>query len=589
MSDASQTSKFKVDPRITEILGESYRSSEQALKELVDNAWDADATRIAITLPDPMTQDPVILVDNGSGMTPGEVQQEYLHVGRNRRMNRGERTKGLNRLVKGQKGIGKFAGLMVADLMQLETTARNIVASFGLRRSDILGAGRDLEEIEIPVTSEAASNSKAGTTIALSDLHQNLAFPNPDKMRALLIREYGREDDVEILINGQPITVSDVPGKNFEKDIPFESGGKAKLKFTVADGKRNVRDAGIAVRIGGKIIGKPQDFGLREDELVPKNLLGKVYGEVELEDVDLACVTADNGGFVENHRTYQELTEQVSVEVKTGLEEARGAEMRAAKARFQKTINRRLEKLPENRRAFANRALDKVLQKFYLEDEEKFGSIISVVLDALEIEPYWKIIERLDAAKTGDVHSLADALMEFGIADLSVIGRQAISRNRILDDFQRLVEDTKTKEADVHRVLESNLWMLDIHGKLISSNETLKKIVEDYMDGKYQGDRASKRPDLLAAHEMSGHTTIVELKRPDHTINRDDENQAIKYRDDLQKQFQQISILLIGKGKIDTMSAINEREHIEILSYRELISRARSRLTWLIRELKMAE
>ena len=31
---------------------------------------------------------------------------------------------------------------------------------------------------------------------------------------------------------------------------------------------------------------------------------------------------------------------------------------------------------------------------------------------------------------------------------------------------------------------------------------------------------------------------------------------------------------------------INEREHIEIVSYRELISRARSRLTWLINELK---
>ena len=170
-----------------------------------------------------------------------------------------------------------------------------------------------------------------------------------------------------------------------------------------------------------------------------------------------------------------------------------------------------------------------------------------------------------------------------------MIGRQAISRNRILDDFQRLVDNPKTKEADVHRVLESNLWMLDIHGKLISSNETLKKTVEEYLNGKYQGDRASKRPDLLAAHDMSGHTTIVELKRPDHTINRDDENQAIKYRDDLQNQFQRISIMLIGKGKIDTMNAINDREHIEILSYRELVSRSRSRLTWLINELKTTQ
>jgi len=52
-----QENLFRVDPRIAEILGESYRSSEQALKELVDNAWDAAATRVEIKLPDPMEVD----------------------------------------------------------------------------------------------------------------------------------------------------------------------------------------------------------------------------------------------------------------------------------------------------------------------------------------------------------------------------------------------------------------------------------------------------------------------------------------------------------------------------------------------------
>jgi|GEM_PF-3469623 hypothetical protein len=47
--------KFRVDPQITEVLGEGYRTSEQAIKELVDNAWDADAESIEITLPEPMT------------------------------------------------------------------------------------------------------------------------------------------------------------------------------------------------------------------------------------------------------------------------------------------------------------------------------------------------------------------------------------------------------------------------------------------------------------------------------------------------------------------------------------------------------
>jgi hypothetical protein len=35
---------FSVDTKLTRLLGETY-SSEVALKELVDNAWDADARK----------------------------------------------------------------------------------------------------------------------------------------------------------------------------------------------------------------------------------------------------------------------------------------------------------------------------------------------------------------------------------------------------------------------------------------------------------------------------------------------------------------------------------------------------------------
>src|SRR5690606_38566362 len=74
------TARFKVDPRLATLLGEGYRSSEHALKELVDNAWDADAAHVSITLPAPMSADPIVIVDDGSGMTEAEVRGEYLVV-----------------------------------------------------------------------------------------------------------------------------------------------------------------------------------------------------------------------------------------------------------------------------------------------------------------------------------------------------------------------------------------------------------------------------------------------------------------------------------------------------------------------------
>jgi DNA mismatch repair ATPase MutL len=58
-------SHFSVNPKLAALLGEGYRSSEQALKELVDNAWDADATVVSISLPDPLSGDPIVIHDSG--------------------------------------------------------------------------------------------------------------------------------------------------------------------------------------------------------------------------------------------------------------------------------------------------------------------------------------------------------------------------------------------------------------------------------------------------------------------------------------------------------------------------------------------
>ena len=140
----SEKANFKVDPRLASLLGETYRSTEHAVKELVDNAWDADAPTISITLPDPMTANPIVIEDTGCGMTEQELRNEYLVVANDRRSRKGDRTKQLKRLVKGRKGIGKFAGLMVANVMEIETTARGKTTRVVIAKEDLPNASRDL-------------------------------------------------------------------------------------------------------------------------------------------------------------------------------------------------------------------------------------------------------------------------------------------------------------------------------------------------------------------------------------------------------------------------------------------------------------
>ena len=107
-----KTTNFVVEGRLTQLLAENYITVEHALKELVDNAWDADATNVLITLPQSLDDSErfISIVDDGNGMSEDAVTNEYMRIARDRVSSKGDRTEVKKRLVKGRKGIGKFAG-----------------------------------------------------------------------------------------------------------------------------------------------------------------------------------------------------------------------------------------------------------------------------------------------------------------------------------------------------------------------------------------------------------------------------------------------------------------------------------------------
>ena len=581
----SDKANFKVDPRLASLLGETYRSTEHAVKELVDNAWDADAPTIFITLPDPMTANPIVIEDTGSGMTEQELRNEYLVVANDRRSRKGDRTKQLKRLVKGRKGIGKFAGLMVANVMEIETTARGKTTRVVIAKEDLLNASRDLERINLPLTVTPAAEGVSGTKVTLSSLSDRFEFPLPERLKTLLMTEYGREEDVRISVNGVPLGLDDLPGEKFQADENLAEAGTVKLNFKVSDGTKSLKQAGIALRVGGKIVGKPGFFGLEDDPEIPPKLLKKVYGEVEADGLS-ESVTADWGDIVENSKAFHALKPVVQAHLKNAVEEVYKREVNLQRARIQRQINLRLAEMPEHRRRFAQVALEKVMKRFYGESEEKVETVASVILDAFEKDEYWLVLKQIDESKGGDVETFASALEVFGLLDMALMANQAKSRLKVLDHLDDLVRNPATLEKNVHSVIERNLWVLGYDHSLISSNKTLARTIEEYTSVKFTGDRASKRPDLFLAQNLRGGFLLIEFKRPSKPIDRADQTQAQEYRDDLEKKFGDIQILLLGKERDVSASAKNDPPNLEVFGYEALISTARTQLDWLLNELK---
>jgi hypothetical protein len=135
--------------------------------------------------------------------------------------------------------------------------------------------------------------------------------------------------------------------------------------------------------------------------------------------------------------------------------------------------------------------------------------------------------------------------------------------------------------------LQGSLWIFGAEYSLFSSNQTLKKQVEDYLAIKYKGDLANKRPDLLLNENLAGEYLLIEFKRPSHPLNFNDYQQATSYRNEFRKHTdKQIRVLLIGDGRSSDFPNVNSREPlVSALVMTEVISTARRQLDWLLKHL----
>lgn len=575
---------FSVDARLTRLLGETYRSSEVAIKELVDNAWDADATNVWITLPSPMSAETLTVIDDGTGMTVAEVLSEYLNIASDKRGRTGDRTGLYRRTIKGRKGIGKFAGLTIANKMLVEAVARGRKCTLLIDKKALVDQGDDLEAVPLPFSDETAESQRAGVKITLTELDNRLNFPTADRLREVLVREYGREDNFRVHVNGLPLSVKDVPGPTKESTVLLPTAGSVRLHFTIAEGKRAPKSPGIVLKVDGKAVGRPTLFGLDDDEEIPPNLLKRLYGEVHLTGME-DQVTADWGAVIENSKALQEAEEYVRAEVKEELKVTRAKDMNLQKARIQRQINNRLQGLPEYRRSYAQNALNRILMRFYGESEERISTIVGVALDAMEQDAYWQVLEQIGRASHGDITEFAESLEQFGLLELSTIAAQANNRRRFLDYLDQLVSNPDTLEKQAHTAMASNLWILGRKYSMMSSNETLRTIVERYCHTKFTGPRHSQRPDLLLSQDYGETYLLIEFKRPSHDISRDDISQAEQYRDELSSKLSsrtRMDLLLIGRGRVETLNTNNLLENISIHSYASIISTARNEINWLI-------
>src|SRR6266446_1271163 len=109
-----------IDPSILRELSGVYKPFVKAFKELVSNAFDADADVVRVVFADDFSS--VIVTDDGQGMTPFEFRNDFARIGGGSRRWAGDTTR-KGRLRIGSKGIGFLALARYCDRLKVESAA----------------------------------------------------------------------------------------------------------------------------------------------------------------------------------------------------------------------------------------------------------------------------------------------------------------------------------------------------------------------------------------------------------------------------------------------------------------------------------
>jgi hypothetical protein len=114
---------------IADISSGIYRSPAAALKELVSNAYDADAEKVTITTDAPKFRN-LVIEDDGTGMTIEKFLQVITHIGGSRKRLEGDRSPIYHRKLIGRIGIGMMAVAQLGNLFYVSSTVKGSSTRF---------------------------------------------------------------------------------------------------------------------------------------------------------------------------------------------------------------------------------------------------------------------------------------------------------------------------------------------------------------------------------------------------------------------------------------------------------------------------
>lgn len=531
-----------------------YSGATPAIAELIANAWDADATWVDVQIPleQSWTQQSTIRVkDNGLGMAFRDCNDKFLVVGRDRRREEGEYSKG-GRPVMGHKGLGKLGCFGIAEVIEVRTVRSGWLTHFQMDYGQILlqSKGEMVAPYEPEVLQDEAVDEADGTEVVLKRIQLQRAVPE-DRFRASMARHFAvLSNEFQVYVNGVLLTPEELefefrfPDRGMETE---DVGGVGTIRwwFGFTPNPVQYEDArGVAVIVRGRQAQKPFFFDLKGGAYGQhgmRYLVGEVHADgLNKGDVDL--VSTGRSAVLWEDPVAKPLLEWGESKVRSLLAQwvALRREKRVRKLRQTAQFSERISKFPPRERRELEKAVDKLAS---IEDisDQRLEELVDFLVKAYENEHFMNLIRELNALDESAQEEIMRLLAEWDVLEAVHLAQIVRGRVEVVRKFRELVETGAREKPDMQDYLKTHPWLIDLRWDTLEHERSLDTVIaKQFGLEKSGGDEGSRRLDFFCL-SGAGIWVVVELKRPGELVGRAELRQLEDYVDSLRRYAAQIT------------------------------------------------
>jgi len=531
-----------------------YSNVPAVLSELIANAWDADASRVHLTVHQDGDKSEIVVKDDGCGMDKDDLNGKFLNVGYQRRKDLNtDFTSNKNRKVMGRKGIGKLSIFSISEHIQVYTKKNGETIGVELDHESIK---RDIERdrshhphpIE-DIPEKYQVDTVTGTIIVLSKLKKRILKTIGRHLRKRISRRFNIwSEEFRVFVNDKEVSITDrdyygkleyamIYGKynDLSHFNHLDKENRLVTRQHIVDKERDFRIKGWIGLVKKSSLLQEEDDNLNKlailtrgkvasEDILETFRLGGLYtkfliGEIDADFLDLSneedIATSSRQDFIRDDERFISLRKFVEKEL-IFLERQRTQYKREEgiqKAEEIPAIKEWFKGLRGDARKSAEKLFGKI--NVIVTEEEHRKTMYQYGVLAFE---HLHHKEKLNDLDNLDIHQLDAVVRLFSeLDDIEASWYHQITQGR-LNVIQKLsshIEDD-AYERVIQEHISSHLWLLDPSWDMATETpqleKTIKKEFDKISETKVLSPEKTGRIDIIYK-KSSGKHIIIELKR----------------------------------------------------------------------------